>query len=223
LRDLGVCSICGGPNADCLCVDCGRLVCERCFSEGDLCVECARRGGINISAPRRPSSQGVSSSGLRMAGMLLIIFGLMVTSMAMMPEEGEGVIVLFPFVFGGVSGGMAVLLSFIFLGVFIATSLLPWYMLHRRQREWSGYGAAEWDVSPRESEAMEYMITIEVPPELRKTVYIEGASGEVRLGSTIDGSFSRRYDLPPGFDVDEYNYEYEGDYLVLRLRLKRAI
>ena len=223
MRGLGVCSICGSPGADCLCVDCGRLVCERCFSGGDLCVECARRAGVTAPAPRRPSSPGVSSSGLRVVGMFLIVFGLMVTSIAMMPEGGEGAIVLFPFVFGEVSSGTAILLSFVFLGIFIASSLLPWYMFSRRRREWSGYRTVEWEVKPQESEAMEYMITLEVPPDLKRTVFIEGVEGEVRLGSSVDGSFSRRYDLPGGFEVDEYNYEYEGDYLVLRLRLKRVI
>jgi len=155
--------------------------------------------------------------------MLLIVFGVMVTSFAMMPEGGEGAIVLFPFVFGEVSSGTAVLLSLVFLGVFIVSSLLPWYMFSRRRREWSGYRTVEWEVRPRESEAMEYMITLEVPQELKRTVFIEGVGGEVRLGSSVDGSFSRRYDLPRGFEVDEYNYEYEGDYLVLRLKLKRAI
>ena len=155
--------------------------------------------------------------------MLLIVFGFMVTSIAMMPEDGEGAVVLFPFVFGEISGGMAALLSVVFLGVFIVTSLLPWYMFNRRRREWSGFRTVEWEVRPHESEAMEYMITLEVPPELRRTVYIEGVEGEVRLGSSVDGSFSRSYDLPWGFEVDEYNYEYEGDYLVLRLKLKRAI
>jgi len=220
---MGVCSICGGSEADCLCVDCGRVVCEGCFSGGDLCVECARRAGVTAPAPRRPSSPGVSSSGLRVAGILLIVFGLMVTSMAMLPEGGEGAIVLFPFVFGEVSSGVAMLLSFVFLGVFVVSSLLPWYMFSRRRREWSGYRTVEWEVRPRESEAMEYMITLEVPPELKRTVFIEGVGEEVRLGSSVDGSFSRVYDLPGGYEVDEYNYEYEGDYLVLRLRLKRII
>ena len=143
--------------------------------------------------------------------------------MALMPEGGEGTLVLFPFVFGGVSGGTALLLSFLFLGVFIASSLLPWYMLNRRRREWTGYRTVEWEVRPRESEAMEYMITLEVPPELKRTVFIEGVGGEVHLGSSVDGSFSRVYDLPHGFEVDDYTYEYEGDYLVLRLMLKRII
>lgn len=155
--------------------------------------------------------------------MLLIVFGLMVTSIAMMPEDAEGGFVLFPFVFGEISSGMAVLLSFVFLGVFVASSLLPWYLFNRRRREWSGFRTVEWEVRPRESEAMEYMITLEVPPELKRTVFIEGVGDEVRLESSVDGSFSRRYDLPQGFEVDEYNYEYEGDYLVLRLKLKRAI
>jgi len=63
-----------------------------------------------------------------MIGMMLIVFGFLLMSMAVVPEDAEGVIVIFPFVIGNVSGWTAVVLSVAFLGLFIATSLLPWIM-----------------------------------------------------------------------------------------------
>jgi len=221
---MGVCEVCGALGADCLCVECGRVVCERCFvGDVELCSECARR--LRISAPsiQMRMSPGVTTSGIRVLGLLLIVLGFMVSSIALMPEDGEGVIVLFPFVFGNVSGLGAAFLSLLFMAVFLGMYILPWYIMRRQREGFRGFNPVRWDVRPRESEAMEYMITLEVPPRLRKTIYIEGEGGEVRLGSSSDASFHKSYSLPEGFEVDEYNYEYEGDYLVLRLKLKSAI
>ena len=214
---MPVCDICGRPFADCLCVECGRVVCGRCFDGYDeLCMECA---------PRRlvlASSSGISSAGLRMLGMMLVVFGFLLMSMAVVPEDAEGVIVIFPFVIGNVSGWTAVVLSVAFLGLFIATSLLPWIMFSRR-RPWVGYGPMRGEPRRRGQEVMEYMITIDLPPELRDTVYIEGEEGAVHLRSRVDLSFHRSYTLPERFEVDEYDHEYDNSYLILKLKLKRRI
>lgn len=212
------CEICGGPGADSLCVKCGRVVCNRCFHGfGELCVECASQ------RPLLASSGGVSSAGLRMLGMLLIVFGLLITSMAFVAEGGEGVIVIFPFVFGNVGGWSAVALSITFLTIFVLTSLLPWILVTRRSGSSFSSRPIGWDLGPRESEVMEYMITIEVPSHLRSTIYVEGGDGTVQLRSSADESFHRSYRLPEGFEVDEYDHEYEGDYLLLKLKLIRSI
>lgn len=170
------------------------------------------------------SSRGVSSAGLRMLGMLLIVVGLLVTSIALSPEAGvgEGVVVIFPFIFGYVSGLAAVALTIAFLGIFIATSLLPWFLVSRRGLG-DDFSQARREYIPRESEALEYMITINLPRGLRKTVYIEGEGNELHLRSSVDKSFHRSYTLPAGFEVDEYNYEYDGSYLLLKLKLKRTV
>ena len=212
------CEICGGPGADALCVRCGRVVCDQCFHGfGELCVECASR------RPLFASSGGVSSVGLRMLGMLLIVFGLLITSMAFVVEGGEGVIVVFPFVFGNVGGWSAVILSIAFLAIFVLTSLLPWILVTWRSGSGFGSGSIGWELGTRESEVMEYMITIEVPGHLRRTIYVEGGDGTMQLRSSADESFHRSYRLPEGFEVDEYDHEYEGDYLLLKLILKRKV
>jgi hypothetical protein len=154
--------------------------------------------------------------------MMLIVFGFLLMSMAVVPEDAEGVIVIFPFVIGNVSGWTAVVLSVAFLGLFIATSLLPWIMFSRR-RPWVGYGPMRGEPRRREQEFMEYMITIDLPPELRDTVYIEGKEGVIHLRSRADSSFHRRYTLPEGFEVDEYDHEYDSSYLILKLKLKRRM
>jgi hypothetical protein len=210
------CEICGRPGADAMCIMCGRVVCDRCFDGfEELCIECSSRRMVSSS------SSGISSAGLRMLGMLFIVFGLLITTMAFATEGGEGVIIIFPFVFGNVGGWASLLLTIVFLGIFIATSLLPWIIVSRR-REY-GYSPYKWEHAPRASETMEYIITIDLPDRLRRTVYIEGNDGVVHLKSSVDESFYRSYSLPEGFEVDEYSYEYDGNYLLLKLKLKRSV
>jgi hypothetical protein len=67
-----------------------------------------------------------------MLGMTLIVFGILITSMAFISEGGEGVIVIFPFVFGSVSGWGTVAISVVFFGMFLAMSLLPLIHVFRR-------------------------------------------------------------------------------------------
>ena len=77
------------------------------------------------------------------------------------------------------------------------------------------------DMKDLESEEMEYMITIKIPSGLEKSVYVEESEmGVITIYSHTDSTFHRSYDLPSGYEVEEYKYEYEGDYLVLRLKLK---
>ena len=91
-------------------------------------------------------------------------------------------------------------LSIAFLGIFIASSLLPWLLFSKKG--WgNGLNQARWEYRPRESEVMEYMITIDLPRELRKTVYIEEEGNFVHLKSSAE-DFHRSYTLPVGFEVD---------------------
>lgn len=215
---MPICEICGRLGADCLCVKCGRVICEGCFHGfGELCVDCAPQRAVMTA------SHGISSAGLRMLGMLLIVFGLMIASIALLPEDAEGVVVIFPFVIGNVSGTAAAVLAVVFLGMFMATALLPWFLYSRRRGPWDGYGPFRWEPRPSKAEMMEYMITIEIPAKLRDTVYIEEETGLVHLRSRADPSFHRSYTLPEGFDVDDYSYEYDGGYLILKLKLERRI
>ncbi len=82
---------------------------------------------------------------------------------------------------------------------------------------------------PRESfskgvdlDTMEYIITTELPKELMDSVYIEADDEEVYLMSTADDRFFKSYTVPEGFEVDEIDYDYEGNYLIMKLMLKRS-
>ena len=213
----GVCDICGSNGADALCIKCGRVVCERCFhGAGELCVECAPK--LTIKA----KSSGVSSSGLRAFGIAFVAMGLLVTSMAFVTGGREGVIVMFPFVFGNIDGLGGVALTLVFACVFMVASMLPFFMFMRR-REYGRTIFLEPEVQPGEAEFTDYIITIEVPKKLRNTIYIEGRGSVVNLKSRSDATFNRLYPLPHGFEVEDYRHEFDGDYLVLRLKLKRIV
>jgi hypothetical protein len=162
-----------------------------------------------------------------MLGLMLVGVGLMVTSTAFISEgvEGEGMIVIFPFVIGNVSGVTAAIFTALFFAFFILSSLLPWYVFGRR-RGFAEGGASfkhedQW--RSKDSDTMEYIITTELPRRLRKSIYFETDGGEIHLRSTEGESFLKSYSLPNGFEVDEINYDYEGDYLVLKLLLKRSV
>ena len=155
---------------------------------------------------------------MRVLGLLLILIGLLIVAVALTPGEGEGIIILFPFAFR-VSGRLAIILSTLLFIVFTASMILiPWYLISRGMEE----GEELWTPLRRRRETTEYIITLEVPRRLRKTLYVEvGEEGEIYLRSTKDPTFERRYTLPAGFDVEDVEFDYEGDYLILRLLLRR--
>ena len=153
---------------------------------------------------------------LRIMGLLLILLGILTVSIAMIPGEGEGVIILFPFIFR-VSGRLALLLSTLLFIVFAASIiLLPWYLISR-----GGMDEEVW-TPLRRRETTEYIISLRVPRGLRGSLYVEvGEDDEIYIRSTRDPTFERSYRIPAGFDVEDVEFDYEGDYLILRLLLRR--
>ena len=158
-----------------------------------------------------------SGSRLRLMGFLLMFAGLMVASLSFV-GDGEGVVLIFPFIYG-VEGWAGILLSLLFMGVFMASSLMPWYLMSRK-----GLQVKPVEMEPDSDEAVDYLITLDVPQGLNKTIYVDGGEDDsVVLRSSADPGFYRVYNLPKDFLVDEYTYEYEENYLVLRLRLVRSL
>jgi hypothetical protein len=210
------CAVCGGDGADILCGECSRYVCRNCFDVGaDACIKCS-----GLSSARRGTSTRPS---LLVAGFGLIMLGLMVVAWAVTPRTAT--FVFFPF-FVGAGGNAAFLVSMMFFIFFMASTLLPLYLALRR----GGY--AGWDEeiytirdgAPLNSfhETIEYMITTEIPQGLEGTVYIEESDEGLRLLSTKDSGFVRVYDIPSNCLVDDVESDYDGGYLVLRVRLRKT-
>ena len=162
-----------------------------------------------------------------MLGMMLIVIGLLFASMAFVPGgvDGEGAVIIFPFVFGNVGGWTAVVFTLTFFALFILSSLIPWYMIQKRTGIGDGRVAVHLEGRPRgrRTDTMEYLITTELPGRLRRSIYIEADEEAIHLRSTRDEAFLRSYTLPEGFEVDGIDSNYEGNYLLLKLLLKRSI
>jgi len=156
---------------------------------------------------------------------MLVVMGLLVISRTIISGEvkGNGMVILFPFVFGNVGGWAAVVITLMFFALFIFSSLFPWYMIRRagglanERKVIYGEGLSQ----VVKNDVMDYIITTELPGKLKKSIYIEADEESIHLKSTQDKGFFRSYIIPQGFEVDEINYNYEGNYLLLKLKLKR--
>lgn len=210
------CAVCGDEGADILCAKCKRFVCEGCYDEdADSCIKCSGASRARRGAPVR--------SSLLVAGFGLIMLGLMVVAYAVTPSNST--IVVFPFFIFGAGGTAAFVLGMAFFLFFMASTLLPVYLALRRG------GSAGWDEEiytmhegpPLSSfyETIEYMITTEVPQGLEGSIYIEEDEGRLRLLSSRDSGFIRVYDVPSSCLVDDVESDYEGSYLLLRVRLRK--
>jgi hypothetical protein len=158
-------------------------------------------------------------SRLRILGFAFLALGMIVTSMAFISGEGGGFIMIFPFVFGNVDGWPAAALTIGSTAFFIVVMLLPYFLLSREGR--FGRHMIYFEESDSNDEFTDYIITLDVPEEFRKTLFIEGNRGDINLGSSAQPFFRRSYKLPEGFELDGYHHEFDDRFLVLRLKLKR--
>ena len=210
------CGLCGRPNVDILCSKCGTFICERCYDpETDTCVKC--------SGKRIKQVSGEKQVLYLVGGALLLMMGLFVTSFAFIPLNGAKIVV-FPLMFENVSSVTAVFMSLMFFSMFAVTSLLPFYLTLRRNRDF------EWDTgiytlqetrgsSSNVTEKVEYMITTEIPESLKDTIYIEYNLDEVVLKSEKDPGFQRNYMIPDNYIIDSVESAYEDSFLLLKIKL----
>jgi len=215
-----ICMVCGRSGAEILCARCGSIICDRCYDdEADVCVVCSGKRPGNRKVLNRPA--------LLVGGFMLVLLGLMVTSWAFIPQGGATV-VFFPFVFNGVGGPVALLISLIFFTLFSLSSLLPLYLLLRRNdyTDWDEglYNLYDSVVSGgNTTESLEYMITTEIPGGLKDSIYLEEDDDSIILMSSKDTNFVKTYNLPEDYHVDEVESEFEGSFLLVRVRLTRDL
>jgi uncharacterized membrane protein len=161
------------------------------------------------------------SSTLRILGIVFIVIGLSLVSLSFyVGSEENGTIVLF----GDADGLFATVFTVIFFAIFLLSSFLPLYLFRkgpRGERVFSARRGSE-EATHSSAETMEYVITTEIPREIADNVRIEAGDGEVFLVSSVDEDFRRRYSIPRGFHVERLKYDYEDNYMILRLTLKKA-
>jgi len=211
------CAACGGDGADILCHICNGFVCERCYDDDACaCIKCS-----GLSKARRGTSIRPS---LLVAGFGLIMLGLVVVAWAVTPSTAT--FVFFPFFFAGTGSTAAFIVSMVFFVLFMASTLLPVYLTLRRggYRGWDEEIYAIQDGGPLSSfyETIEYMITTEIPQGLEGSIYIEEDDDRLRILSNSDNGFVKVYDLPSNSLVDDVESDYEGGYLLVRVRLRKT-
>jgi hypothetical protein len=214
------CMLCGREGAEILCPKCGSIICDRCYDEeADTCVVCSGKRPENVKTLNRPA--------LLVGGFMMVLLGLMVTSWAFIPQ-GEAIVVLFPFIFNGVGGTAALIMSLAFFALFSMSSLLPLYLLLKRN------DYTDWDeglytlhdsvvTGGNTSESLEYMITTEIPGGLKDSIYLEEEDDAIILMSSKDANFVKTYNLPEEYHIDEVESEFEGSFLLVKVRLTKDI
>jgi hypothetical protein len=212
------CEICGKSNVDILCSRCGTFICERCYNpETDTCIKCS---GKKIK--RIPKEKQLL---YLMGGVMLVMMGIFIVSFAFIPLTNAKIIV-FPFMFEGVSSITAILMSLMFFSMFAITSLLPIYLTLQQNREY------EWDEgvytirgnsgsTSNIIESIEYVITTEISDNLKDTIYIEDNLDEIVLRSEVDPWFKKNYNIPNSYIIDSVESAYEDGFLLMKIKLIR--
>jgi hypothetical protein len=210
-----ICAVCGDDGADILCGKCKRFVCERCYDdEAEACVKCS-----GLAKGRRGTRV---RSSLLVAGFGFIMLGLMVVAYAVTPSTTT--IVFFPFFFG-TGGSAAFIVGMAFFVFFMVMTLLPVYLALRRggYAGWNEEIYTMYEGTPLSSfyETIEYMITTEIPQGLEGSIYIEEDDERLKILSSKDSGFLRVYEVPSNCLVDDVESDYEGSYLLVRVRLRK--
>lgn len=171
-------------------------------------------------------STGKSSSRLRITGMSIFLFGLLVTTLTFIVGrvKGEELGQTLPLLLGNVRGETLLLIMIFCLGISLILSHQAWHQVYQRllivEEDRQPTGTYK---PPQKSRVMEQIITIELPDHLKKTLYIEENNDTIIVKSRVDKTFNRRYEMPKGFDLNGFKHDYEGNYLLLMLKLKQSI
>ena len=214
------CDICGSEDAYLVCRKCGRTVCPKCFDfEKRMCVECSGR------------ARGLGRLAIPVGlALLLTGFSLLMASsiMATGSQAGQGgAVVLFPFFVGVLSGPLALALMGVFLAVMVFMMLMPFLMTPEKlftmvERPVRLEEAGVLKSSTSSARERDYVITVEAPGVREGDVNVQVFERFVHVRAVKpDGSvFTKTYELPEGYVAEDVEYRCEGDFIVIRVRLR---
>jgi hypothetical protein len=159
-------------------------------------------------------------------GLLLLVIGIFLSSISLFGEIGkESVILIFPFLFSYLEGSGGIIITLIFFSLMLLSTFLPWYLTMKRNQDYyidKSYSYKKfnkpWD---QLAETLEFIITSQVPDPLYKTLYLETDGNKIFIKSRKDLKYKKSYSLPSGFNIGNLDYDYDGDYLVIKLHLLR--
>jgi hypothetical protein len=161
----------------------------------------------------------LSSWNLRIIGLALFAMGLIVVSMAFISSEMDGYIMIFPFVFGNLKGLPAVALTLGSIIFYAITFLTPYYLISKENL--NTRQMVYFEDTLRYTDLTDYIITVDFPIQLRDSFFMEYEENILRVGSKEQPLFIRNYDLPEGFEVEDYHHEFDDKYLILKLKLRK--
>ncbi len=166
-------------------------------------------------------------------GMALIIGGifLIMAATALSASGGEGIIVIFPFIFGRVTGLAALLIMIFFMALSFLIILLPWIIGSRRilrliapevGEESEAAEAVKIEKRRRSiGELEEYLITLRMPGFREEDVHVEAFANQVRVEAEAGGRrFEKTYYIPRGFEPVGVKYNYEDGFLLVKVTLR---
>lgn len=185
----------------------------------DKCINCAGVSIMRLKYTQNPV--------YLIGGLMLLMLGLMVTTFSLVPLTGARII-FFPFIFENMNNVSTLLMNFMFLAMFSVSSIVPIYLLFRLQgiHTWNDgiYPINDGSVSSGDvTETMEYLITSEIPKDIRESIYIEEGENRITLLSSKDKAFKRTYNFPEYFHVDVVQSDFEDGFLLVKVSLKKEL
>ena len=165
-----------------------------------------------------------------MLGVALILAGilLMTAASSLYTDDGESTLIIFPFLMK-MSGTATLILTVIYVAISILMVFLPWILISRRFRaaaERLAYGSiTPHRVIRRAGMIKDYILTLKMPGFKSENISIKVFGNTLSVEACRDGkaAFTREYRLPEGYETESIKYDFEGDFLIIRLKLKRRV
>jgi len=168
-----------------------------------------------------------------MLGVALILAGilLMTAASSLYTDDGESTLIIFPFLVK-MSGTATLILTVIYLAISILMVFLPWILISRRFRAAAErlarieYGSiTPHRVIRRASMIKDYILTLKMPGFKSEDISIKVFGNTLNVEACRDGktAFTREYRLSEGYEAESIKYNFEGDFLIIRLKLKRRV
>lgn len=227
---MGRCDICGSEGAYFVCSRCGRTVCHECFDyEKGKCIICSEKRSILNVLNSNPS---IFLNKTVMLGVALILAGilLMTAASSLYTDDGESILIIFPFLVK-MNGTATLILTVIYVAISILMVFLPWILISRRFR-----AAAERlarieyrSITPhrvirKASMIKDYILTLKMPGFKSEDISIKVFRNTLNVEACRDRktAFTREYRLPEGYEAESITYNFEGGFLIIRLKIKEA-
>jgi len=159
-------------------------------------------------------------------GMLLMMLA---SILSFSGGEGGGGIVVFPFFFVSLSGTLAFVVIVAFLVLSLTFVFLPWILGPKRILRVAERitGLKSGDLELREGKKIhtdgveDYLITLKMPGFKEENIEVRVFHNELTVQGSKNGEvFRRTYELPRGFEPKGVKYNFEADFLVIRVSLK---